>query len=341
MRIAFNKKREKQMDWKNLGMQAANTATQGVIGTALGLATAKWQDRRQIRQQKKLQKMQIQGQKEMGIFNREQAMQMWHDTNYAAQRAEMEKAGLNVGLMYGMGGPGGASTSTQAGNVTGASAQGGEGEIATAMQMGINLQLLKAQKENIEADTTLKQATAAKTAGVDTAQTAKQIESTTASIEQMKQNTANAKIQEEILNFEKGMKKIEAEIQRITQQEIITKIHAERDILMSRAIQEAQKAKEDQATVDAKIKQINQATIEQGLRIQGMKLGLNLTEEQINKVSQEITASMVGLAQSERKLRLDEIMTKYNIGGEEKRTSETVTNYTGQIIKLIDAILPN
>ena len=31
-------------------------------------------------------------------------LQMWKDTNFGAQRDEMEKAGLSVGLMYGNGG---------------------------------------------------------------------------------------------------------------------------------------------------------------------------------------------------------------------------------------------
>ena len=37
-------------------------------------------------------------------------LQMWKDTNFGAQRDEMEKAGLSVGLMYGSGGGQAAST---------------------------------------------------------------------------------------------------------------------------------------------------------------------------------------------------------------------------------------
>ena len=37
-------------------------------------------------------------------------LQMWKDTNFGAQRAGMEKAGLSVGLMYGNGGGQAAST---------------------------------------------------------------------------------------------------------------------------------------------------------------------------------------------------------------------------------------
>ena len=43
-------------------------------------------------------------------------LQMWKDTNFGAQRAEMEDAGLSVGLMYG--GSGAGSTSTAGGQAT-------------------------------------------------------------------------------------------------------------------------------------------------------------------------------------------------------------------------------
>ena len=43
-------------------------------------------------------------------------LQMWKDTNFGAQRDEMEKAGLSVGLMYGNGG--GSAASTAGGGVT-------------------------------------------------------------------------------------------------------------------------------------------------------------------------------------------------------------------------------
>ena len=43
-------------------------------------------------------------------------LQMWKDTNFGAQGAEMEDAGLSVGLMYGNGG--GQAASTAGGTAT-------------------------------------------------------------------------------------------------------------------------------------------------------------------------------------------------------------------------------
>lgn len=133
------------------------------ISAGLGMALGKWEDERQVSQQKKLSKQQMQNNKEMTLFNNRQQLQMWKDTNYGAQRKEMEKAGLNVGLMYGMGGGGGASANISTGNVAGATASGSKGEVGQAMQLGLQKQLQEAQIKNIEADTVKK---GAETAGV-------------------------------------------------------------------------------------------------------------------------------------------------------------------------------
>ena len=93
----------------------------GAAGGALGIATAGWQDKRQLKQQEKLQELAMKGQKEMSEFNQGLAIDTWEKTNAAAQRKQLEKAGLNVGLMYG--GPGGGGrTTAQPGTVGGATA---------------------------------------------------------------------------------------------------------------------------------------------------------------------------------------------------------------------------
>ena len=106
-----------------LGMitNAANTA----LGQVFGLAFGGINDRRQLRQQQKLQDQQIAGQKEMAEFNRQQAMQMWKDTNFSAQKEEMVKAGINPATMLGMSGGGGTTANVPTGSVSGSSADGG------------------------------------------------------------------------------------------------------------------------------------------------------------------------------------------------------------------------
>lgn len=139
--------------------------TQAAGGQILGMALGAYNDRRQIKQQEKLQDIQIRGQKAMAMFNYDQQMKMWEATGYGAQKDQMKRAGLNPALLYGMGGGGGQSTSAQSGSTTGATAQqGGGGELGMALQGAMQLQLLKAQKENIEADTANKRQGTAKSA---------------------------------------------------------------------------------------------------------------------------------------------------------------------------------
>ena len=47
----------------------------------------------------------------MAQQNQQRNKEMWNYTNFENQRAHLENAGLSIGLMYGQGGAGGASTS--------------------------------------------------------------------------------------------------------------------------------------------------------------------------------------------------------------------------------------
>ena len=120
-------------------------------------------DDRQFRQNERNQRLQIKGQKEMGIFNQNLARQMWEDTGYVAQVEQMERAGLSKGLMYKGNGASGQTTVTP-GNVSAGQGRntGGENQDILGMMMA------DAQIENLQADTKLKTANANKTAGVDT-----------------------------------------------------------------------------------------------------------------------------------------------------------------------------
>ena len=131
------------------------------IGAGLGLLLGKENDRRQINQQQKLTDMQVQAQKNLTDYNRASQLQMWKDTNYGAQVQQMKQAGINPALLYGGGGGGGTTANVSTGSVSGASAPVGGHEAIDVAGMGIQYQLLEAQKANIEADTKLKEADAA------------------------------------------------------------------------------------------------------------------------------------------------------------------------------------
>lgn len=95
-------------------------------------------------------------------------LQMWKDTNFGAQRDEMEKAGLSVGLMYGNGG--GQAASTAGGTATQPNApKTNPVEVALQQEsMGLQLKQIEAQNRLANAEATKTIAEANKIAGVDT-----------------------------------------------------------------------------------------------------------------------------------------------------------------------------
>lgn len=95
-------------------------------------------------------------------------LQMWKDTNFGAQRQEMENAGLSVGLMYGNGG-GQAASTAGGGGIQPSGPKMNPVEVALQQQaMGLQLKQIEAQNKLANAETTKTLAEANKIAGVDT-----------------------------------------------------------------------------------------------------------------------------------------------------------------------------
>lgn len=136
------------------------SGTLGMIGGQLLSQAGQYgiqnmRDSQAMRNQKTLNNQQFRHQQALNEQGKELALQQWKDTNYEAQRREMEKAGLNPGLMYGMGGGGG--TTANAGS--GGSAQGGSAPAPQQMKVGLDIaeisqvRLLDAQAKKLEAET--------------------------------------------------------------------------------------------------------------------------------------------------------------------------------------------
>lgn len=138
------------------------------VGAGIGMLLQGQADKRQLKQQEKLQELQIKGQKQMTDYNTAKQYDMWLKTNYPAQVEQLQKAGLNPGLLYGMSGGGGTTASISTGNVEGGKAPQGGGEIQSVMGMGMQLQLMDAQRKVLESQAALNQVEAAKKSGVDT-----------------------------------------------------------------------------------------------------------------------------------------------------------------------------
>lgn len=161
-------------------------------------------------------------------------LQMWKDTNFGAQRAEMEDAGLSVGLMYGNGGGQAASTA------------GGDGmqpsgpkmnPVEAALQqqsLGLQLKQIEAQNRLANAEATKTIAEANKIAGVDTK--GKDLENKWQEIENRiqlsKENIAAANVTEASANAQKAVELWNQEMLNTkyldkTQEERVTKLVSE------------------------------------------------------------------------------------------------------------------
>lgn len=283
------------------GLDIAGIATGGIssaIGAGLGIVGSAINDARQIKQQKKLQAMQIAGNKEMTEYNMQKQLEMWEKTGYVGQVDQMKRAGINPALLYGQGGGGGQTANVTPGNVTAGEAPKGGGEIMAGIGMGIQgaqLQLLQAQKENIEADTANKQA--------DTTNKGVQTGDILAGIESKQAQTQLMKVQSELTNIQKQYESesMEDRLQAAywTQRKLLdetTKICAEAGVA--------------QATVEDKIQivknEVQKSAIEIGLAQAQKELTnaqTNVSKEQlavqkatIEKITAEIKQGWTGLS---------------------------------------------
>ena len=110
----------------------------GLISGGMGLILQGINDRRQLRQQEKLNRQQLAIDKEMTDYAHAKQLEMWEKTNYPAQMEMLKKAGLNPALLYGTSGGGGMTVGSGAASSRAATAPSGGNEMATAM--GLQLQ---------------------------------------------------------------------------------------------------------------------------------------------------------------------------------------------------------
>lgn len=141
-----------------------------ILGMVLGQGMQGMNDDRQVNLQGRLGAQSVEQWRRMMDLQAQKELKMWEATNYNAQKEQMKKAGLNPALLYGMGGGGGQSMGGGAPMPNSGTASGGGGQeipqmLGLAQQGVAQVALLKAQKENIEADTQNKKAdTTVKTA---------------------------------------------------------------------------------------------------------------------------------------------------------------------------------
>lgn len=285
---------------ESLGMQAAS----GVVSGAMGMMLGAQNDTRQIEQQQKLQDMQIRGSKELSDYQFAKQLQMWKDTSYSAQKEQMIKAGLNPGLMYGMSGGGGTTTGSGGGGVSGASAPAGGREVQDMMGMGMQMQLLKAQKENIEADTANKQA--------DTANKPLQGEQITTQTASIAQGIKNQELSAELTKLETRLKGIDERMKNETYKEQVDVIVAAADQAKNAVDRAKNQLEIDLATKNATIDKIRAEAVGAVLRntlteaqTRATEKGIQVDDATMNKMKKDIENAVRGLDQNDLRIQLE------------------------------------
>lgn len=137
------------------GIKAATGIVPAIMG-AFGIGE-KRQDRRQLRQQEKLQELGIKGSKELTDYNKAKELEMWNKTNWGAQMEHAKEAGLSPGYLYSKGG---GTTGTVGSGGVGMSV-GGAADAASGMNASTNQAMAIAQLQNLQANTEKQKAEAA------------------------------------------------------------------------------------------------------------------------------------------------------------------------------------
>lgn len=288
-----------------------------LVEAGLGLILGDHNDKRQIKQQEKLQKQQIQGQMQMTDYNQQKALEMWQNTNYDAQRQQMEKAGLNVGLMYGQGGGGGTTANVTSGNVSAPTAEGQKGEIGMAMQLGLQQALTKAQIELTEAQK-------------------RKTENEADNIGEGGANRNQTLATTEGIKFDNILKDINSNIATQTEGEQIQRIRTELQKANAETQSTMAQAKIDNATIETEIQRQKDAAAEQALKVLLTKANINLTDQKIKESIETIKRMEAMTDQGQKQIELQKLMTDFNTSDANKirQWTQMIGDVTGGVMNL-------
>lgn len=281
----------KQKDAKNMIPAAALMI--GAMAASAGAQVIS--NNQQRKQQERLNEQSRQEQEKLNASNQKLQMQTWKDTGMPAQAEQLRKAGMNPGLMYSQGG-----SQPQMGS-PGGNISGGQASAPNLMmnaQELANIELTKAQTDNVKADT-------AKKTGADTAN----VNANTANVIQQ---TNNAVIDGQIKQFQKTNEEVRANVNQASQEAQIKQIEAEAAKTIETATQQYL---QNQITAEAKdnlIQQVALQNAETRVNIAAKQAGTELTQAQTAETAAKIQkiAAEVARMQAQTDQGLEEIMLK-------------------------------
>ena len=312
---------------EQLGLQAAGTA----IGAGVGALTAKANDKRQIAMQRQLMDMQIQGSRELTDYNYQKQFDLWKNTNYQAQLEEMKKAGLNPGLIYGMGGGGGATTGGGGASVSVGDAPKGGGEIMQGAAMGLQLGMQQAQMELIKAQAEKTRTETKKIGGVDT-------EAVLQSISLMAQQEDNAKWEYELKRIQWASDQADYYVKQKTLDEAIAKFKAETGEQIANMKKAMTEAKVSEETQQQQIEQVKANLAVTEVEIALKKSGIAVNDQQIKKLKNDIAVALRMTTVAEKQTKLQASMQEWqkNFPGIGQATGRALNDAIESIFKLSD-----
>lgn len=299
-----------------------------------------WQERmmqQQFANEKEMMGLQYGYNEQMAESNQQRAKDMWEFTNYENQRKHMEEAGLSVGLMYGQGGAGGATTNGGQGsgvNNAGTNAvTAGSQAAAAAMQA----KMMGIQMKAIEADTAMKNASAykltaeaEKTSGIDTekARTEIQLNTILQRIKLNEEQITAANITTAVAESQQAMEELN---QAMVKTEIDQKT---KEAIIGKAFEEWSNAKKQGALIIAQ-KNLKEEQAENVRKI-------------IDNYSYEVATKRITAeaARDMSKATAEKVSNEYKIAGErlsredERILQQWILGGAGEIANLIEKFLP-
>lgn len=310
-------------------MQAAAGAASNALGIGVQRLGSAYDRRQQLKTQTGLTEIQKAAEKEMMDFQQQKQLEMWEKTGYSAQMKQMKEAGLNPGLLYGMGGGGGQSIGGGVPSVTGGTAQH-INTGAIGMQAGSQLALLAAQTRALNTQADKNAAEATKTSGTDTTESKTRIDS-------LLQGIDNARQQHEIQKLEITLKNIENFEKQASQDDRLDYIEYQTKIAARQLTLATNEANLSTETLENKIKTVALDTIGAALRnaktqtdTRKSETEIEVNKEQLNQWIQSNMREWDKMTQENRKIAVMELMQQFN--------TDPVNHATNQISKIIDNI---
>lgn len=297
------------------GLLAA--AIPAIAGGVMGMVSQGWGRQQQLQQSANLIKQQTKAGKELGQFSHDLQYDMWQKTNYKPQVEQMQKAGLNPALMYGMSGGGGVTTGS--GSVPLPSIPSAEGPSGTAQVIakGMDMAMMMSQKRLMDAQASKAEAEAAKTAGIDTKVGEAQEESLLQGVDNARQQHQLQKLQITLDN----MKNFEQQASQSDRLEYI--MYQTRKAARELELVENEAFISD-ATMKSKIdivkSQAIQAVLHNALtkaQTDKTKSDIQVNRDVMRKITNDIMINWDRLGVDERAQSLKELQQQFKMGDEE------------------------